>query len=150
MGRCLLLFPTTAGGTFVTTVQVKATAGLTIRLRASVSAKLAKLYRFSRQLIESFAHFQLDIIGQAVAPAAVLMQTQVGRLRGLPGHQSSRIGSAPRAQLISSRIAKSAVPRSRQHCGSVYSSATSMKEPSLAVRAAAAAFSMHLGPAPGC
>ena len=140
MGRCLLLFPTTAGGTFVTTVQVKATASLTIPLRISVSALLAELDRFSIQLIESFVHFQLDIIGQAVAPAAVLMQTQAGRLRGLPGHQSSRIGSTPRSQLISSRIAKTAVSRGRQYCGSVYSSVTSTKEPSLEVRAAAAAF----------
>lgn len=129
-------------------VQVKATASLTILLRISVSAKLSKLYRFSKQLIESFVHFPLDMIGQAVAPAAVLMQTQVGRMRGLPGHQSSRIGSAPRAQLISSHIAKSAVLRGRQHCGSVYSSATSTKEPSLEVRAAA--FVMHLVPATGC
>ena len=49
MGRCLLLFPTTAGGTFVTTVQVKATASLTIPLRISVSALLAELDRFSIQ-----------------------------------------------------------------------------------------------------
>jgi len=109
-----------------------------------------KLYCLSRQLIKSFVHFHLDIIGQAVAPAAVLMQTQVGRLRGLPGHHSSQTGSAPRVRLISSRIAKPAVPRGRQHCGSVYSSATSTKEPSLEVRAAAAAFLMHRVPARGC
>jgi len=108
-----------------------------------------KTLPFSKILVESFARFELDIIGQAVAPATVLMQTQVGRLRGLPGHQSPRTGSIPRAQLISSRIAKSAAPRGRQHCRSVYSSATSTKEPSLEVPAASAAFLMHLVPARG-